>query len=304
MGEVLTKVAGFAAMIALGWWMRVSGRLRHEDGGVLCAIVLNVTLPCSLVAGMNGATFDASLLLVFLLGLASNVVLVGAAWLRARDVSPRVRALEMLNSGGYNMGCFAIPFVSGLFPPAALPYVCMFDAGNAVLALGGTASLAASAMDAERAFSLRELGSRLLRSRAFVTYMALLGLSAAGVSLPEPVVEVAGMIGGSNAFVAMFMIGVMLEVRVGARALASVKRILTTRYLVTGAIAAAFFALAPLPVLVRQVVAVSLLSPLSNVNSVFSEELGLDASVAAGATALSIVISTVAMSVLTVVLAA
>lgn len=300
MGDIFVKIAGFICIIALGAIARRVGLVRREDGITICNIVMNVTLPCSLVAGMSGSEIGPSVAVVFLLGLVSSIVLIAVGYLRSRGHGPRIRALEMINSGGYNMGNFGIPFVSGFFPPSMLPFLCMFDAGAAVMTLGGTVSLARNVLSPGSRFSLRGFLSVLFHSIAFDTYVVLMALSIAGIALPAPVVTITGMIGGSNSFLAMFMIGIMLDLHFDADDLGSIVRILSTRYIVTPLIALAFYQVAVIPEMARQVIALALLSPFANVNTLFSAELNLGERVPAAVTTLSILISTALMSGLTV----
>lgn len=300
MGDTLVKIAGFIAIIALGYLARACGLLKRSDAAVLGAIVMNVTLPCSLVSGMDGVELDPAIGIVFVLGIGSSIVLIAAGYLRARRFGPRTAALEMLNTGGYNMGNFAIPFATSFFPQAVLPYLCLFDAGNAFMTLGGTPTLARNVMRPGSRFELRSFCKVLFSSVTFDTYMVLIVLCALRLRLPGPVVTVAGMVGAANTFLAMFMVGVMLDLKLDRAVLGSIARIMTSRYLLTGAIAVASYVLLPLPLIARQVITVALMSPLANVDAIYSAQLRLDEKVPAIAMTLSIVVSTAIMSALVV----
>lgn len=304
MEAIAVKVAGFIVIIALGFVARAAGLLGREDARILSNIVMNITLPCALVSGMNGAAVDATVLVAFAMGLAANIVLIATARLRARREDAAGRACEMLNTGGYNVGNFAIPFAASFFPASGLPFLCMFDAGNSIMCLGGTYSIVRGSLKSGRHVSVRDFLRTLLSSVAFDTYMVLLVLAFAGIALPTPVVEVTGMIGGANSFLVMFMLGVLLDVHIDTTRLHAIARILTTRYGLSIAFAALVLIAAPLPLIGRHMVAVALCSPLSNINAVYSAELGLDGKVPAAVATLSILVSTVLMSIAVVQFAA
>ena len=54
----------------------------------------------------------------------------------------------------------------------------------------------------------------MLRSVPFDTFLVILLLGLLGLRLPQPVYTVAGMFGQANAFLAMLMIGLLLEPRI------------------------------------------------------------------------------------------
>lgn len=298
MEDVLIKIAGFIVIIAFGYLARLRGLLKRSDATVLGAIVMNVTLPCSLVAGMNGSELDPAIAIVFVLGTVSSIALIAAGYFRARRLDKRGRVLEMINTGGYNMGNFAIPFATSFFPGAVLPYLCIFDAGGAVMTLGGTFSIARSILSGDAHFSVRSFLKVLFSSIAFDTYLVLIVLCMVHIELPAPVVSIASMIGGANAFLAMFMVGVMLDLHFDRAAMGSIFRIMTTRYALTGAFALLSYLYLPFPEIARQAIAVALVSPLANMDAIYSVQLDLDKRVPAVAMTVSILISTALMSAL------
>ncbi len=50
---------------------------------------------------------------------------------------------------GYNIGTFTLPFVQAFFPASSLLSVIVFDAGNAIMVLGGNYSIA-TGIDVEK----------------------------------------------------------------------------------------------------------------------------------------------------------
>ena len=114
--------------------------------------------------------------------------------------------------------------------------------------------------------------------------------------------DVTASVGSANTFLAMFMVGVMLDVHIDAEDLGSIVRIVTSRYVVCSVVAAIVVMFAPLPLAGRQAAALALMSPFANVNAANSALLGLNERVPAAVATLSIGISTAIMSAMVVAL--
>ena len=100
----------------------------------------------------------------------------------------------------------------------------------------------------------------------------LLGL---GLRLPQPVYTVAGMFGQANAFLAMLMIGFLLEPRIPQESRSDVLRVVLLRY-GFGLAASAVCWILPPPAGIRQVLALSLLAPVPSVSLAYCERCGCD----------------------------
>lgn len=91
----------------------------------------------------------------------------------------------------------------------------------------------------------------MLRSVPFDTFLAILLLGLLGLRLPQPVYTVAGMFGQANAFLAMLMIGLLLEPRIPQESRSDVLRVVLLRY-GFGLAASAVCWMLPLPAGIRQ----------------------------------------------------
>lgn len=61
---------------------------------------------------------------------------------RNRDRNTRI--LHLMNLCGYNVGCFALPFLQGFVGPYGVALACLFDVGNSLVATGGGYAVAES----------------------------------------------------------------------------------------------------------------------------------------------------------------
>ena len=213
METILVKAAGLALMIFAGYGLKRLGVFRTEDAKVISRIVVHLTLPAALITGFRTFHFDASYLALIVIALVSNFALLGVGLRRTRGGDLAARGLYALNVSSYNIGCFVLPFVQSFLPPEALVGVSMFDAGNCPVN-SGVAYAIVSARSSGQRVRLGFVLDKLVHSVPFMTYLTLMVLSILGITLPEPVYQVASTVGGANTFLAMVMIGMLFEVRV------------------------------------------------------------------------------------------
>lgn len=87
---------------------------------------------------------------------------------------------------GYNIGCFALPFISSVVGPTGVVIACMFDLGNTILVSGGAYAIVRTFILKKRTGGV--IGSLIrttLKSPALDCYLVLIALSLVGISVPE-----------------------------------------------------------------------------------------------------------------------
>ena len=205
--EILTRAGSFIAIIVLGYVLKRIGVFKEQDFGILSKICIRITLPAAIITSFAGKTFDPSMLLLLFLGIGCGAMYSLAGYLlnlrRGRDQ----QAFEMLNLPGYNIGCFTMPFAQSFLGPVGVITTSLFDSGNAFICLGGAFGVAASVKDG-KGFDLKRILKALTRSVPFVTYIIMVAMNLLRLPIPGLVTECAGIIGGANSFMAMFLIGV------------------------------------------------------------------------------------------------
>ena len=289
METILVKAAGLALMIFAGYGLKRLGVFRTEDAKVISRIVVHLTLPAALITGFRTFHFDASYLALIVIALVSNFALLGVGLRRTRGGNLATRGLYALNVSSYNIGCFVLPFVQSFLPPEALVGVSMFDAGNCPVN-SGVAYAIVSARSSGQRVRLGFVLDKLVHSVPFMTYLTLMVLSILGITLPEPVYQVASTVGGANTFLAMLMIGMLFEVRVEKEDRRLILEILAVRYGCSLAMAALVWVL-PLPLLIRQVSVLAMMAPIPSVTMVYCEKCGCKPSLYGVLNSLSIAVS-------------
>jgi len=274
MDALLIKTGGLLLIVALGYLLKRRGVFQQGDARLLSRIIVTLTLPGALLSSFSAFRLVPSLLAVLAAAAAANVLLLAVSALVTRRRPGPVRALYLLNAPSYNIGTFVLPFVQSFLPPDMLLAVSMFDAGNSPFNCGGAYALTAALTGGGRLTGRSVLG-RMLRSVPFDTFLAILLLGLLGLRLPQPVYTVAGMFGQANAFLAMLMIGLLLEPRIPQESRSDVLRVVLLRY-GFGLAASAVCWMLPLPAGVRQVLVLSLLAPVPSVSLAYCERCGCD----------------------------
>lgn len=297
MVSVLLKAASFVAIIAFGYALKCFGFFKEGDHKFVSRIILNITLPASIVCGMTGFESDPQLFWLIALGLACSIVplLIGyAVTLHKKDDKP-LRALTMVNMAGYNIGCFALPFVQTFFGTEATVFICLFDIGNSIMMTAGSYALTSTMLktgDGEKT-SLMGFVKKFVSSTSFDVYMIVMVLCLLKIEIPAAVGDFLRPAANANAFLAMLMLGLMLRIERSPQKLKDVGRILAMRYGIEIVMALVMYFCTPFPLVVRQVLAVLAFAPIGSLAPVFTERCKADGSLSSFACSISIFISVI-----------
>ena len=301
MGEILMRAACFILIIILGHVLRRIGFFKKDDFYVLSKTVLKITLPAAIISNMNGMKIEPSLLGLCLLGFGGGVLYMTVLYLLNLRASREKRAFEVLNSTGYNIGTFTMPFVQSFLGPAGIAQgflgplgvvaTSLFDSGNALVCLGGSYSIASMIKGGGKGFSVKKIALTLLCSIPFDTYVLMLILNLLQIRLPDAVTTFAGIVGNANPFLAMLMLGVGFQLSGSREQFGVMARILLIRYSIAVMLAVAFFWLLPLELEYRQALAFLVFSPISSAVPAFTAELGEDFGLSSALNSISALIS-------------
>ena len=294
MQDVLVRAGCFVAIIILGYVLRRIGFFKEGAFHTLSQIVVKITLPASIIKSFSGSTLDVSMLLVMGLGLGAGVLYGLAAYLVNLKNPKEQQAFDVLNLPGYNIGVFAMPFISSFLGPAGVVTTGIFDSGNAFVCLGGAYGVAASIKDGS-GFSVKRVFKALLTSVPFLVYIFMLILALLKLTLPAPVLELANIISSGNAFVAMLMIGVGFKLEAKKEQIGHLIKIVVMRYAIAVVIAAVFYFLLPLELEVRQTLALLAFAPIGAAVPGFTAQLKEDVGLSSAINSVCIIISIIIM---------
>lgn len=122
-GNYTIKLTELLATILLAYGLKHLGIFKQEDGQVLSKMIVYITLPATIVNGVNGTKLTTLFLILAGIGLASNGIMILFAYFYGlKEKERNFRGLLLFTTGGYNIGNFAIPFVMAFFP-SSIPYL-------------------------------------------------------------------------------------------------------------------------------------------------------------------------------------
>ena len=297
MEAILTNAGCYVAIILLGYILRRVDFFQESDFHVLSKIALKITLPAAVVVSMSQSELDISLLGISLLALGCGAVYVLVALLTNLRSTREKRAFEVLNLPGYNIGLFAMPFISGFLGPMGVVTTSLFDTGNAVVCLGGAYGVADGIKSGGK-FSIVRILKALVTSVPFMAYLIMILIRLADIRLPDPVLRYADVIKGASTFVAMLMIGVGFKLEINRDQIGRVLKIVALRYAMATCFALVFWFFLPFELEVRQALVLLAFSPIGAATPAFTGRLGLDTGLSSAINSVCIVCSIAIMTTL------
>jgi predicted permease len=293
--DIFTRGGILLGVIILGYTLKKSGFLPPDSFKVLSKIVLNVTLPCAVISSMADMELSVGLLGMTLFGLVCGGILVLLGYLSGRGKDKKLQLLNMFNYGGFNIGCFAMPFVSGQLSLATVIAVCMFDVGNSMWTNGGTNAWA-TVVKGEEPPKVGPVLKSFFGRPAIIVYILMPILAALNITLPAPIVEGAGFIGSANSFLAMMIIGLGMDLSFDKTKLGWLIKTFFVRFGLATVFAAAAFFLLPFDNEIKLAAMLSVFAPGATINVVFTERHGADVGLASSWNTISILCSLVFMT--------
>lgn len=290
--DILIKALCYISFIVLGFLLRKRGFFGENAFSVLSGIVINITLPAALIANAAGRSISVSMLILPLLGLGGGILYMAAAALLHCRKPKAQQAFAVLNTPGYNIGTFAMPFTQGFLGPMAVAATSLFDVGNAFVCLGGSFGIA-SAIKAGEGFNPRRIFRALGHSVPFLTHIITVSMNLLEIPIPAPVVTWASIAGNANPFLAMLMIGVGFRLSGNRSQIGTILRILLTRFSIAAVLALCYYFLLPFALEVRQALVILCFSPIGVAVPGFTAELGEDTGLSSAINSISIVVGIV-----------
>lgn len=292
--NVLTRAGCFIAIILLGYFLKKIGLFKDSDFSVLSKIVLKVTLPAVIITNFANKELDPSMFIFTVLGILFGGVYILLGFLFNLRRSREQRAFEILNFPGYNIGCFALPFVQSFLGPAGMIATFLFDIGNGFICLGGAFSVASMVKDGSKLSPMRIIRT-LLKSVPFILYVVMPILCLTHIPIPGFITSLAEIIGNANAFLSMLMIGVGFKLAANRTQIGGIVRVLSVRFGFAFIFAAICYFLLPFSLEVRKALLLLVFSPVGTAVPAFTGEMKSDVGLSSAINSISIICSIVFM---------
>lgn len=306
MADALLTVTSLVLVIVLGFVIAHIIKVPRGFTDMLSKIVFNITIPCAIFHAFALAQFDLWLLILAGLGLATTFIpwLIGTVIVRNEEYTRRV--FIMMNISGFNIGSFVLPFAQMVFPAGSVLYVCLFDAGNALMMSGGVYAFSSAILNKGATHSERvKLAlKRLFSSVPFDLYIIFIILAILHLQVPSFLVTLVEPVSNANAFLAMLMLGMMVNFSIDKTKMGQLVRLLGLRFGLSALMSVAiFFMPLPLDMSIRIIIIAILWSPIGALGPVFTMWAKGDVGLAGFANVISVIVGVAAMTVAAVMLA-
>ena len=303
MVNVLLRSLGFLLVILATFTLKKVGMFRKEDGHFLSKLMMNVTMPCVLLSAGKNIEFSPQLLIAFGLGICSNLILIACGLTSASlaRYDSKIKGLYVINCAGFNVGSFALPFVQYFFDSSVLSYLCMFDIGNAIMGLGINNTIGGAVAKTGEKPSVQGTIKNLFSNPPFSVYLIVIFFAILHISLPEGLLTVVSIAGNANAFVAMGMIGLLLEISMPKGDVGKIFQVLLTRLIGQAIVSLLIWFLLPLPEQAKMVLILCIVTPITSMAPVFTKKMVGDSDIPAAANSLSIPIALGIMTALVLI---
>ena len=303
MVNVLLRSLGFLLVILATFTLKKVGMFRKEDGQFLAKLMVNVTMPCALLSAGKNIEFSPQLLIAFGLGICSNLILIACGLTSASltRYDGKTKGIYVINCAGFSVGSFALPFVQYFFDSSILPYLCMFDIGNAIMGLGINNAIGGAVAKTGEKPSVQGTIKNLFSNPPFSVYLIVIFFAILHISLPEGLLTVVSIAGNANAFVTMGMIGLLLEISMPKGDAGKTFQVLLTRLIGQAIVSLLIWFLLPLPEQAKMVLILCIVTPITSVAPVFTKKMVGDSDIPAAANSLSVLIALGIMTALVLI---
>ena len=297
MSNVLTQTIVYVILLFAGYGFKKAGIFKVEDTDFLKKVILYLTMPAMAVNGLKDLELQPSFLWCFLIGFGTSTILMLVGMAVTRRKSPEERVMYLFNFNTYNIGNFAIPFLTGLISTEGFAALCLFDIGVAIYLYGIDYSLAEAVKGGKGSFSLKFLLKKIFTSPITDMYLLMILLAALHLRLPDPILKLASVMGNANAFLAMLSIGILFELNLEKKNIRDMVKFFVLRYGTILLIMAGVILLIPFSQDIRQAICVLLMAPVASIAPLLTMNAGGDGAKAAQINSVSILIGIAGMMV-------
>lgn len=294
--------ASFILIIMLGFTLKHFKIVKKDDYVVLTKILINVTLPATIIVAFSRITYSNDFFVIVLIGLIASCFPLLIYFLISGKSDTQSRLFSMINVSGFNVGCFALPFINSLMGEHAGAYAALFDTGNALIMTGGAFAIATALLQTEsnQAGVFKGIISQLSKSHLFLLYIALTLLVAIDIHFPVALLKLVEPIAQANSFIAMLIIGLMFKPDIGSRKLCVTFKIITFRLVNSTIFAVIIYYYLPVSEPIRNVLVIIIFAPISSLAPLFTLKSGGDVELSSFINNISIVVGLITMSVISI----
>ena len=208
---ILERIGSVFLLMLVGYVFAKLAKPTEQARGLLGALVINVSVPASMLASVNNVDFDAlkgDIAALMLISAAIALVTLALCLPLSRLLEPRDRARRAVAQAALffpNFGFLGWPVCRMLLGDTGLLYAMLSSIPLNVLMYAITPVLLGRANRDARVFD-----KKMLINLPVYAALTALTLMACGVKLPSEVANVFGMLGDTQTPLAMMIVGMML----------------------------------------------------------------------------------------------
>lgn len=294
---ILLKTLTLISIICLGYFLKEVGLFNKErDFKTLSNLIFYITLPAAIITKFNGIEFPLSFLAIALLGFVCNWMYVFVAKMIGKDTEEL--QFSTININGYNIGNFALPFISYFLDGLPIIGISLFDAGSSAMTGGGNYAVAKSYANMGEKTTVKTLIQPMITSPIVITYFIMMLLALLNLELPWMIMDVANILGNANTFLSLFMIGVILELNIDIKTGKRLFKYALARYIPAIIVAIIINFLAFIPLEIKQTLTLILFAPVSGNAPIFTKMLNSDLELSGQMNSLTIILSTIFLTII------
>ena len=300
--KILIKIFIYASILLIGYFGKKINVFKREHTKFLNNIICYITLPAAIINGFQGVTLTPTLFIGLAIGLFTNIILLILGQLFAKNKSNNEKAIFIFSANCFNIGNFAIPFLTGLVSADGFAAICIFDISVAIMCFGVNVAIANSIMKNDGKIQVLKVIKKICTSPVFITYIVLILLSLINIKVPSLVLELTNVVGNANSFLAMLCVGILFQFKLSKEKWSIVCKVLLLRILICGSVSIIIYFLIPLPEDIKIALCVILMAPCAGAAPALTESAGADGSIAAVINSISIPLSMALMTLLLTIL--
>ncbi|RSX50590.1 transporter [Bifidobacterium goeldii] len=281
----------------------------ERDYKVAQGLVFNMTLPCAIILSFATNKHDMKMLWIVLFGFFCCAIPLFIVFFCSHGDERNYRAFQMLNASGLNLGAFCLPVVQTFMGPSAGLPVIMMDIGNAIVATAGSLTITRTLLHMDGNFKALPLSLRLrgiardfFGSISFDIYMLMLVFMFLHITIPQPIITLITPFANANAFCAMAMIGLMMEVPDSVKDRLELAKVIGWRAVFGVIIAVAAWFVLPFDMRIREIVVLGAFAPITIFSTKFTDSLTGNAKLAGFSLTVTAILSLIVMTILHAVL--
>ena len=304
MSNAIINAATVILIFFIGYAFKQQKLTNIDTAKKMSAVVIYISLPCAILSGSAGAIdINPSLFFVVPLSFLISFTLPFTGYLLYRK-NPEKCVFVMLNLGGFNIGNFILPFMQNILTPEGFIALCLFDLINAFFCFGGVYCMALwfnrNGYNSGEKINLKKIFLELSKSVTSFCCILSVALAALSITLPEFLLHPIKVIGGSNSFLCMLIIGMALNFNVNIEKVKKSLEIILIRYGMATVFGVAVFMMLPYSAMVRLIIMAMVFAPITSIAPITAlRSLPKFAEDSANLNMVSIIISAVIITLIT-----